>query len=203
MNLEELLAGGLSILKNDPQGDLRPGFRCRVYRSFEETDTPQSKKVGLNRRVKLATLTIEKVMSLWEVAFPTDRTPHQALACVENILAGSLSTTAAEQEGGRLWAHCDDLSWRHEDKQSVIMVGYGAVQAIREASSADGPFGCEQVDESTTDIDVDPYTHDSAFCAAIAYSGGVPWQTNSDVEKRREFWTWWLTSAVRVAMASS
>ena len=51
-------------------------------------------------------------------------------------------------------------------------------------------------------MDVDPYDHDSASYAAIAYSGGVAWEKDSDPQKRLEFWTWWLNYAVPAAADS-
>ena len=74
-----------------------------------------------------------------------------------------------------MWSRCDNLAWKHRDKQSVVMVGYGGLQVIREALS-DNHFGCDNVNAQSTDRDVDPYDHDSAFCAAIAYSGGAAWE---------------------------
>jgi len=195
MITDEVIAEGLSLVQGDLQHDLKVGFRCRLRCSLDE---PVG-ETGRRRRTKLATLAVERVLPLWESLLPADHTPHQALQLAEKLLVGTITSVAAESEMGKLWAHCDDLSWRYADKQSVIMVGYSAIQAVREAIS-EKHFGCERVNDGSTDMDVEPYDHDSAFCALIAYSGGPPWDKSSDAEKRLEFWTWWLTSAVRTAM---
>ena len=194
MITDTMVEKGLALTQADPQHDLKAGFRCRLLSSFDEP----SGGVGQRRRTKLATLAVEKVLPLWESLLPADHTPRQALDLAEKLLVGTVTLKDAERDMGRLWTHCDDLSWRLADKQSVIMVGYGAVQVIREAMSQKH-FGCEGVNDGSTDMDVDPYDHDSAFCAAIAYCGGPPWDEKSDAAKRLEFWTWWLTSAVRMA----
>jgi hypothetical protein len=195
MVTDEMLTKGLSLTQADAQHDLKAGFRCRLLSAFDESAGGEGKR----RRTKLAILAVEKVLPLWEAMLPTDETPRQAMDVANRLLAGVIALKDAETELGRLWTHCDDLSWRHADNQSVIMVGYGAVQAIREAMSQKH-FGCEGVNDGNTDIDIDPYDHDSAFCAAIAYCGGPPWDEKTDAEKRLEFWKWWLTSAVRTAL---
>jgi hypothetical protein len=132
--------------------------------------------------------------------FPSDRTARHALETADKVLAGAIFPTSAQQEIGALWTHCDDLAWKHPDRQNAIMVGYGAIQAVREALS-EKHFGCEHLADTSTDMDVDPYDHDSAFCAAIAYSAGPAWEPTSNAQKRFQFWTWWLRSAGKIAVS--
>jgi hypothetical protein len=193
--MQEMIEKGLSLVQEDAQHDLRAGFRCRLLSLFDEMSGG-----GRRERTKLATLSVEKVLPLWQSLFPRDQTPCQALDLVDRILAGAISTQIAQKEMRRLWTHCDNLAWRYTDRQHAVMVGYGAIQSVREALS-EKHFGCEQVSDTTIDMDVDPYDHDSAFCAAIAYSGGPPWEKNSNSQKRLEFWTWWLTCAVCAAVS--
>jgi hypothetical protein len=191
----ELVEKGMSLVHADTQHDLTLSFRCQLFSSFDE----MMGGIGRRRRTKLATLAVEKVLPLWDSLFPADRTPQQALGLVEMVIAETISTQIVEKEMGRLWTRCDDLAWRHADKQYAVMVGYGAIQAVRESLS-DRHFGCDEVSDESTDMDCDPYDCDSAFCAAVAYAGGAPWEEHSDPQKRLEFWTWWLTSAVRTAV---
>jgi hypothetical protein len=194
LTIPEMIERGLSLVQDDPHHDLRAGFRCRLLSAFDQMSGGE----GRRRRTRLAQLTVEKVLPLWETLFPADHTPREALDLSEEVLAGTILPTVAQQGAHRLWTHCDDLLWRHTDKQAVIMVGYGAIQAIREALS-EWHFGCAQLSDESTDLDVDPYDSDSPFCAAVAYSGGAPWEESSDADKRLEFWAWWLTSVVRTA----
>ena len=190
-----MIEEGLYLVQNDPRHDLNVSFRCRLISSFDEADGD----AGRRQRVRLGALGVRKVLPTWESLFPDDQTARRALELADDLLAGSVLATIAEKEMGALWTRCDDLSWKHPDKQSVVMVGYGAIQVIREALS-ERHFGCENVNSQSTDRDVGPYDHDSAFCAAIAYSGGATWGKGSDPQKRLEFWTWWLNYAVPAAM---
>ena len=106
----------------------------------------------------------------------------------EKIARGN-DLSEATRETTRLWAHCDDLLW-DEDAQNAVMVGYGAIQVLKEALS-ETHFGCDNVNDESTDFDFEPYDHDSSFFAASAYSHGAPWESSSDQQKRLEFCTWW------------
>jgi hypothetical protein len=195
MGIKEMAEEGLSLVENDPRHDLKAGFRSRLLSYFDE----MSGAIGRRRRTSLAILTVEKVLPLWASVFPENDTPRRALDLAANLVTGVISSAVAQSEMGRFWTYCDDLSWRHADKQNAIMVCYGACQAIREALS-EKHFGSEGLNDDSTDMDVDPYDHDSCFCAMIAYSGGPSWNRRSDPQKRLEFWTWWLTSAVGEAI---
>jgi hypothetical protein len=196
MALQDMIDNGLSLVQEDPQHDLRVGFRCRVFSTF---DAVYGREASRAKRVKLATLAVEKVMPLWKLSLPEDRTPSAALEVARELNAETVSAAAANREIGQWWTHCDDLMWKHPEHQSVAMVGYAAIQSVREALS-DSHFGCDCVNDESTDSDIDPYDHDSSFFAAAAYSGGPPWEGVSDANKRLEFWRWWLTSAVVDAM---
>src|SRR6185295_17502773 len=191
--LQELIRKGLSLVEEEPQHDLKLGFRCHLLSAFNEIGSPEGRRTSHRKKVKLAVLAVTKVLPLWEGLFATDRTPHHALELAEKTFAETISPTTAEKEVGRLWTHCDDLIWKHEGNQSPIMVGYGAIQAIREALS-ERHFGRAHVNDQSTDLDIQPYDQDSSFFAAAAYSNGAPWESKSNAQQRLEFWTWWLMS---------
>jgi len=196
MNVDQMIAEGLSLIQLSQEHDLKVSFRCRLYAAFDEAFGERARQV----RAKLATLAVEKVLPIWNSFLPHDCTPNRVLALSEQLLAGSSDLTSVDGEISGLWTHCDDLAWEYVDMQSVVMVGYSAIQVAREAMS-EKHFGCEEVNDGSTDMDVDPYSHDAAFCAAIAYSAGPSWDETSDRKRRLEFWTWWLTVAVRAAIA--
>jgi hypothetical protein len=195
MDIDDMIDEGLRLVQNDLQHDLSVDFRCRLISRFDESGGDR----GRRQRVKLAELGVRKVLPIWESIFPTDQTAHRALELASDLLAGTTSSTNAEKQAGAMWSRCDGLAWTHPGNQSVVMVGYGAIQVIREALS-EKHFGCNKVNAQSTERDVDPYDHDSAICAAIAYSGGAAWDQGSDPTKRLAFWTWWLNIAVPAAM---
>lgn len=190
MKFNELIEKGLHLVKDDPLHDLRVGVRCQLLLSSDRAD---AKTFGHQKRVRIAILSVQKVLPLWELEFSKDPMPYQAVELTERVISGGCATTIAEKEIGKMWTHCDNLSCRFEDKQNIIMVGYGAIQTVREALS-ERHFGCDQVNDNHSDSDIDPYDHDSSFCASVAYCGGPTWDSRSDPQKRLEFWTWWLRS---------
>jgi hypothetical protein len=198
VKLNELLKNGLYLVQESPNHDLKVAFRCQLLSSFDEDHPHEIPHNGHQKRVNLAIKSIQKVLPLWEASFVNDRMPHEALNIANETFAGALTAVLANEKMNKLWSYCDDLSFKYQDRQDVVMVGYGAVQAIREAVSQ-GHFGCEGVTEVHTDMDIDPYDHDSSFCAAVAYCGGPPWDARSDSKKRMEFWTWWLNLAFEIS----
>jgi len=195
MVLQNMIEEGLLLVQGDPQHDLKLGFRCRLLSSFDQIDGARCPRSGRIKRAKLAALSVEKVLPLWDSGFPGDRGPHLALDLAKKLLAGTAPATAADHEGKRLWRHCDDLVDDHQDKVNIIMVCAAAAQLLFEATS-ETPLGCDNVNDATTDIEVEPDERDSSSFAAAAYAAGASWESGSDKQKRLEFWTWWLTSAV-------
>ena len=47
-----------------------------------------------------------------------------------------------------------------------------------------------------SEITVSPEEWDSSFYAAMAISNGVTWENIGDVESRKQFWQWYLDSAI-------
>jgi len=182
---------GLSLVQTDAAGHLGVAFRCGLYAQLENLNTEPS----VLWRVRLASSAVRKVIPLWEENFKDDHSPHEAIILVENLLAKKLSQEVAARQLGQLWSHCDNLAWRFPEKQCAVAVGYATAQVIREALSP-SHFGCDQLGAESDDVDVDPYDHDSAFLASIAYAGGAPWESRGDAQKRRAFWTWWLTDCI-------
>jgi hypothetical protein len=197
LSFQETIEKSLSLVSADPQHDLKAGIRCQLMMSFDESAEPNP-HIGHLKRVKLAIMTVQKVLPLWESSFGTDRTPHLALELAKKVVANEVTALVAETEMGKLWTYFDNLSCKHESKQTVIMIGYGAVQTVREALSKKH-FGCERMDDACSDLDIDPYDHDSAFCATVAYCHGPTWESRSDSQKRFEFWTWWLKAALSIS----
>jgi hypothetical protein len=190
-----MIEEGLLLVQKDPQHDLKFGFRRRLLSAFDEIDGAKCPRSGRIKRVKLAALSVEKVLPLWDSGFPGDRSPYLALDLAKKLLAGTVPATAADGEYHRLWRHCDDLIDDHQDKVNIIMVGIAAAQLLNETTS-EMPLGGDGVNDATTDIEIEPDERDASSFAAAAYADGASWESGSDKQKRLEFWTWWLTSAV-------
>jgi hypothetical protein len=197
ISLEDRIKACLLVVENDLKHDLRLGLRRKLWCSFDGIDADSRAACGHKRRIKLSVLTVEKVLPIWESAFPQDLTPHYALTLMDKLMVGAITSSAAEKERDDLESHYDSLDY-HEEMKNAVMVGYAAKAALTGALW-DGLFGCEDVNEELKDIDVDAYEDDPSLPASLAYCGGPTWDPDSDSQKRLEFWTWWLTSAVRSA----
>lgn len=183
------------MVGRDSRHDLQLGFRCRLLSILDEGDGPEFHGTGRQRRVRLAELSIQKVLPIWKVSFGSDRTADQALELANDLLHGKRSASETNSRAGALWTHCDNLMSRNQDAVNVVAIGHGAVAVVWEALS-ETPFGCEQVAQDATDLDVDSYAFNSSLLASFAYSDGAVWDDTSDAHRRLEFWQWWLTSAI-------
>jgi Immunity protein Imm5 len=202
MLVDSLIAEGLSLVRDDPSHDLRLGFRRRFWSSFDESGPRSFPEAGHHRRVRLSAVSILKVLPLWDSLLPSDRAPQEALELAENLLKGSIDCEFSNKAYHRLWTHSESVTEEFQQDQkgtSVVIIAFGALRVIAGAQS-DGIYQCESTNDRLTDADIDPPNSEASFFAAAAYSGGAVWEPESDKQKRREFWTWWLTSAVKVAI---
>jgi hypothetical protein len=130
----------LLVVQNDPLHDLRLGLRRRLWCSFDGAGADRHPPSGHRRRIKLAVLAVQKVLPIWEAAFPADRTPHHALNLIEKLLVGGVTAAAAEKESDDMGTHLDNLGYRHGE-QLAIGVGYAANTALMGALWDDEVFG--------------------------------------------------------------
>lgn len=196
-SLERLINESLSIVDNHPQHDLPLGYRHAIYAKLGPRLGTCQDRTAHQRRTVLAFLTVRHVLPLWEQARPYDKTPHEILSQVEQILEGTGDRKSVQKEAGAYWTYMDNLAFESEE-QSYLDIGYAAVGALYTACG-DEEFDATAIDYSLTDEDVDAYEHDAVFAAAADYAGGATWQPESDAGKRREFWHWWLKEALPAA----
>jgi len=200
-SLRRVIKDALNVVEHHPEHDLPLGYRHAIYAKLGPRLEVSRNNAGHKRRTVLAFLTVQHVLPLWEKARPHDDTPHQILAKVEQVMssweAGSLDLQSVQREAGEFWTYMDNVALESSGKD-VVEVGYAAVEALHTAV-ADEEFDPSAIDYNLTDEDVDAYEHDAAFAATVNYAGGATWEPDSDATKRREFWSWWLTSAIPAA----
>jgi hypothetical protein len=194
MELNHFIEQGLSLLSWDTKHNLELEFRIRILCALDESDEVAT-RLGQSRRIKLAVLVVQKVLPLWNLQFPKLQIPHQALKLLKELINGEKTVVEAEKQAAKLWSLCEEAMYRYQSDQAMMMLSFGAVQAVREATSYDS-FNRRSIVGGVTDQKIDPYDFDASFCAACAYSQGAPWESNSNSAKRLEFWQWWLTSAI-------
>lgn len=159
--------------------------------------------LGRARRTHLAVDAARMVLWAWELYFPDDRTPHEAITAAVDYLRGAASKEQALSLHARLWRRCDEVSaldaafFRPE-----AGAGYAAAQALRTALE-DELFDIDSFDDATTDQDVAPDLRDASFFAAATFANGPAREDYSSIVRRRAFWEWWLAEAVPRAWATA
>lgn len=196
-----MIVEGLAQLEADPLGDLKLGLRRRILAELGEryVEGDRSRSQGLRRRTKLAQVSIEKALPVWDVARPTDDMPRRLLQLAAFVVEGKIEPDAAWAERATAWTALDDIAVKDEGMQLALAPGYGAAQVLA-CAIADEQLDIEDLGD-LTDRDVDPEDLDPYFFAAAAISGGAVWDEASFKEQRRAFWRWWLEEALPAAVA--
>lgn len=180
-----------------PQHALLPIYRRQIYDILNNEPITR----GLRVYEKLAILTVEHVLPLWQDAVLTDILPKLVLEADRQHLQGTLDLDSATQVAGNVWEKLERYG-RTSDRlipSYALGAGQVAVEALF-ATLGRPPFDNVPIDENHTD-DLDPWCSEPALWAAIAYAGGL-WEKDSDADKRREFWDWWLTKAIPAVLQS-
>jgi hypothetical protein len=157
-------------------------------------------------RGRLALLTVQHVLAIWENQCPDDPQPQRVLARAEAVLAGVVSPEIGAQEAYTIEGNFD-ASYADPDTSGVNLdAGYvllAAIEALFEASKV-YRFSGDEEDEypydpetsaQTSEDEIDYTCMDTAGWASYAYAGG-PWAFSFDPAKSKEFWEWWLSKAI-------
>jgi len=188
----QAIAQAREALDRNPRSDLNRGYRHVIWAALGPRD-----EQGRHRRARLAIISAQRVLPIWERTWPKDRKPHEVLALAEHVLRGRADQTAAKRQRDEAFAYMDALSDRSRNKIPVS-AGYSAVQALSTALW-DEFFDPADINVELTDDHVDPEERDAAYFAALVSANGPPWDDHSDPNRRREFWEWWLREAVSAA----
>ena len=195
--LDQVIYGGLQALASNANGELVLRFRRKIWRAFGPVVLDGKKAVigdALIRRTRLAHRCASQVLPIWYQAFQGDNNPERMLTTAQRYLRGDISWDAAWEIKNRSWSKLDDLI--NEGKHlNAVYTGYSAANVITTALS-DERFALPEVKAAQLDDDLDPYEWDASFCASIAYANGAPWDDQSNKERRREFWKWYLSAAI-------
>ncbi|NER33932.1 MAG: hypothetical protein F6J93_07780 [Oscillatoria sp. SIO1A7] len=202
--LQQKIEKARAALHRDTQFDLNLGYRQAIWAAFDLNGEATSVKLGHKRRTMLAIITANRVLDIWESIWWQDDTPHCLLGAARLTIAQKLEHSQARAYRNEIWTKLENMASEpnHQgfEYQKAIAAGLSAVSALSTALD-DEAFDRERIDEELTDADTDAYESDSSFWAAIAYAGAT-WEANGDRNKRREFWQWWLTEAVKNAWRS-
>src|SRR5215813_13350294 len=190
--LEQAIRTASEALKTNERGELLLPARKRLWAAMGSRIVVGSKAIlgpGVRRRTRLALLTTERVLSIWEQTFPTNLGPKHMLATAEEYLAQRIDFKTAWDLKNRFWGKLENLG------SIAVTVGFAACQVVTTALN-DERFNPEDIETELFDHNLDPYEWDASFYASVAYAGSAPWEAESNSTRREEFWEWYIKEAV-------
>ncbi len=195
------IAEAKAALAQHPNSDLNLGYRQGIWAGLNYNMDAQLTRaeIGHKRRALLAIIAAERVIPIWERIWSIDDTPQCIIATARLLLNGLLDTNIARSYRDDNWQKLESLacapSCQDWEYQKAVSVGLSSISALG-AVLDDEQFDSEHIDYTLTDDEVDSYSSDASFWAAIAYSGSQR-NPSHDGRKQREFWEWWLDEAVK------
>lgn len=203
--MENELLELLNTLKEEvnkhPRGELILPFRKSIYKLMGEhqdnEDGHAILTIGLLKRTNLAVQCVQKVMPIWDSVMANDTKPHVILEDINNYLAGKQTWDYLWDIPNHFWTVLDNYLLKDGSIGHAVCVGFASINALYVALN-DEDLG-EEGEEDLLDQDLDPYTWDTAYFASLAYSENEMYDEETKIQKRREFWVWYIDKAVPLA----
>lgn len=194
-DLRAKVAAAEAATLNDPCGALARIHRVSVWEALGsplaiDGAGPFTSK-GHELRARLALRVAERHLAYWEAALPEDAHPHDVLLAGVELVAGNLPRSELRRVNDDFWSYLLD------ERSSVALPASAAAYAVRSAVAT--VLGDEDLDSGQSDVERDPEVWDTAFLASVAVSGEIPGR-GGDLQRRREYWRWYLREARRVAL---
>jgi len=156
--------------------------------------------IGHQKRVSLGLKTINYVSEIWYKNF-SDRKPdlyNNIIETIHDIKSEKIDYQKGIQIRNEYWSVFENLmmepNFQTFEMQSSLAVIGAAIQVLTTVLS-DENIDFDNPNFAKNDLDLDPYDHDAAYWAALAYAGPL-WDINSSPIRRKKFWLWWLEEAV-------
>ena len=131
---------------------------------------------------------------VWQTAFPTESRPMDlAQAAVSMITEKRTSGSPwVSSEFVKVKTYLDDKFLLGREYFPAIYAGFAAWSVARHILFWDHAKAVR----GDTELDIDPDDWDAYFYASAAVTGGATWENIGQPDMRREFWSWYLTTAV-------
>jgi hypothetical protein len=204
--MQTTIRDGVRALEKSADGELPKAFRIRLWKSFGPRRPEGSLALPAGpevvARYQLERLCVAKALPIWQKRFPSDKTLTAVIACADQVLLDRSKVAAAQRRCDESWLFADNISASLFDltpaKQYIAQVAYAASRLLAVAI-ADQSYNELDVDDSMY-LAFNPCLEDPALSASCAISKGSPFETGSDNNLRRNFWRWYLRSAIPKAM---
>jgi hypothetical protein len=207
-HVQSLIDEALIGIRADPQHHFSLTRRLALYKAFV---SPDQKPPSPNRfRGQLGVLTAKYVIPIWNQVLPiwknippelTDDNdlPQRLIWLAEGVLQGTMEIEAAWKEACDQWdavGNIGDSFSAHQDNKPIpiYFACDAALKALHESLNKEF-LGGRRGWEKYTDDNLPDVGRDAASSAVVAYAGNRETE-EVDLNKRREFWEWWLLEAV-------
>jgi hypothetical protein len=138
---------------------------------------------------------------VWQTAFPAESRPVDlAQAAVSMIMEeGASGSPWVSSEFIEVKTYLDNKFLLGREYFPAIYAGLAAWSVARHILFWDHAKAVR----GDTELDIDPDDWDTCFYASAAVTGGATWENIGQPDMRREFWHWYLTTAVPEAFAAA
>jgi Immunity protein Imm5 len=143
----------------------------------------------------------KRAWPVWRAAFPSEYQPmNLAETAVSRIREGGTSEAWNGRDLMKVKTYLDNKFLLGQEFFPAVYAGFASWAVSRDVLSWDHP----KVTRGDTELEISPEEWDPCFLASLAIAGGAAWERiqNSDI-RRREFWHWFLTTAVPEAFTAA
>jgi hypothetical protein len=190
--VQAAIAAALAALDASPDGWLEMPARRRLRAAFgpwtpwREPGWPDT---GILRRAALLIACVERVLPVWEAAYPGDHRPREAVELTRAVLWDGAPEKPLDELSDSLHATFDTLGVVREGQDPSAFWAVAAAWLL-DAAAFDGELDPEfhPLDRSERELDEPPVE----ACVARALAGYDP-------QRLREYWRWYVTDAFPTA----
>jgi len=209
VNLAKIIDDALVAVRNHPEHRLGAKQRRTVYESFGPRNDPTANRA----RGWLAVLTAQHVLPIGERVSPNENIPRRLVEMAEGVLEGVIDPQVARRreivEGVDIqdWGYPEEAPWnaflagKTGDRALAETLGQDllALSLVWVDTGAPGESGIPM--EEWPDEKLAEDYGDTASAAAVAFACDPHSSTiRCDPDRFLEFWEWWLTEAVPMAV---
>lgn len=139
----------------------------------------------------------QRAWPVWQTAFPSESRP---MDLAEAAVSGITDRSASGMRGEfmKVKTYLENKFLLGKEYSPAICAGFACWAVTRDVLSWDH----YKVTQGDTELGVSPEDWDPCFLASLAIAGGATWEGIGKPDIRREFWSWYLTTAVPEAFTA-
>lgn len=200
MDMPSLIQQAVSecILSISAEGEPTYESRRNLLLAFDHPEVTSHPEEPRYRRSLLAITCARKTLGVWESALPQDRRPHELLELLTNSFQGGVEAELLEQKNNLFIAQVQDVLFTGPELHPTAYAGFSCSAAVAQLLYDLVPEPSER-----GEVEVDPQDWGAEFFSSLAYCGGAVWDGIGTPEARKEFWQWYLVSAVPSVFAAA